>query len=303
MTPEVRARIDAYRPRAAPDGWDAVADMVRDRVGACEPSTPEMAARLLSAAAGLALWADHNAVPAGPEVVFSDASLERYCATALAGTAGSVATIRSRLRRLRDAGQPKPTPTISRSAARPPYTPDELAGLWRLASAQPTVQRRRRALSVICLSAGAGCSSADLRHVDAESIVDDPEGPTFVNIGGPRPRRVPVLAGFDVALVALAEGVCGPLVAPDPTSRNFSSHLVDDIDGGEDLPRLEVARLRHTWLVCLLDAWVPTAAIMTLAGVKTTRILEELLPYCHQCREPVQEVAEAVRNAWRPPWL
>ena len=56
--------------------------------------------------------------------------------------------------------------------------------------------------------------------------------------------------------------------------------------------------------MCLLNAWVPVATIMNLAGTKTTRIFEDLLPYCDGYRQPIQtEVATAVRNAWRPEWL
>ena len=125
-----------------------------------------------------------------------------------------------------------------------------------------------------------------------------------MNVGGDRARRVPVLAGFDVALVEVASRTEGLLVGPSATTRNLIPDLTERVVGGEDLPRLEVSRLRHTWLVCLMNAWVPTATLMNLAGTRTMRVLEDLLPYCHLYTQPVQgEVAEAVRNAWRPEWL
>src|SRR5690606_38148195 len=222
----------------------------------------------------------------------------------LGATDKSNTTIRGRLRRLRDAGQPAKTPQIGRSAVRPPYTPEVLLGLWRLACAQPPLLRRRRLQALIFTSVWAGSCSSDLLHVTDASALDEPEGPTFLDIGGDNARRVPVLAGFDVALVEVASASEGLLVGPAATTRNLISDLTRCVVGGEDLPRLEVSRLRHTWLVCLMNAWVPVPAIMNLAGIKTIRILEELLPYCDGYRQPIQdEVAAAVRNAWRPEWL
>lgn len=303
MSPEVEHKISTYRPKLAAEEWEAVADLVRDRVRAADPSTVEMAARLISHAAHLAAWAFRNDVPLEVPVVFSNETIERYVA-GMDATQGSKTTIRGRLRRLRDAGQPSRTPRIRHKSARPLYTPDELVGLWRLACAQPTELRRHRLQALICLCAGTGCQSSDLRHIYDTSIDDDPEGPTWVNVGGDRARRVPVLAGFDVALVEVASRTEGLLVGPSATTRNLIPDLTERVVGGEDLPRLEVSRLRHTWLVCLMNAWVPTATLMNLAGTRTMRVLEDLLPYCHLYTQPVQgEVAEAVRNAWRPEWL
>lgn len=304
MSPEVQQRIVSYAPRFVPaERWLAVADLVRDRVRLAGPSSAEMALRLLSPAARLAMWAAKEQIPLEAEVLFSDETIERFVST-LDGTDKSKTTIRGRLRRLRDAGKPSRTPKIRHNAARPPYTPDELVGLWRLAAAQPTAPRRDRLQALICASAGAGAGSPDLRHVYDTSVIDDPEGPTFLGIGGDKARRVPVLAGFDVTLVGLAERADGLLVGPSAGKRNLIPQLTTGIVGGDDLPRLEVARLRHTWLVCLMNAWVPTAAIMNLAGIKTMRVLEDLLPYCHLYTEPIQgKVAEAVREAWRPTWL
>ncbi len=50
--------------------------------------------------------------------------------------------------------------------------------------------------------------------------------------------------------------------------------------GGEDLPRLETARLRSTWLLTHLRARTPLPALMTAAGLTTVRPLEDLLHHC-----------------------
>jgi len=126
-----------------------------------------------------------------------------------------------------------------------------------------------------------------------------------VEIGGSNPRRVPVLAGFDKELVDVAKKVDGPLVVAPEDGKNAISALTRNLAGGEDLPPLHVSRLRSTWMACLMAAWVPLSEITRLAGVKTIKVLEDLLPYCkHFAPEAdTDHAAEAVRNAWRPKWL
>lgn len=303
MTPEVARHIDAYTPRRVnAEAWEAVADLVRDRVRAAQPTSKEMSLRLLTPAAHMAAWAHCQGIP--HEAVFSEETVERYVRQ-MDGTDGSRATMRCRLRRLVPDKASDRIREITRRSVRPPYTPSELAGLWRLACNQPSELRRNRLRALIALSAGAGCSSTDLRHVTNASVVDDPEGPTWVEIGGSNPRRVPVLAGFDKELVDVAKKVDGPLVVAPEDGKNAISALTRNLAGGEDLPALHVSRLRSTWMACLMAAWVPLSEITRLAGVKTIKVLEDLLPYCkHFAPEAdTDHAAEAVRNAWRPKWL
>jgi len=116
---------------------------------------------------------------------------------------------------------------------------------------------------------------------------------------------VPVLAGFDKELVDVAKKVDGPLVVAPEDGKNAISALTRNLAGGEDLPPLHVSRLRSTWMACLMAAWVPLSEITRLAGVKTIKVLEDLLPYCKDFapEADADHAAEAVRNAWRPKWL
>ena len=303
MTPEVDQKIGAYAPKGVDAAiWESVAELVRDRVRAVSPPL-EMVVRLMAAASRLAAWAVQEHLPRDAAAIFSEPTIERYVSQ-LDASDKSKATVRSRLRRLAVDRTHSLVPKIGHRSVRPPYTPTELVGLWRLAGSQPTALRRRRLQALICCCAGAGCRSSDLRHVFNTSVVDHPEDPICLDIGGDNPRRVPVLAGFDRVLVEVAAATDGLLVGPSAGNKNLIPSLTGSIVGGEDLPRLEVARLRATWMVCLMSAWVPVATIMQLAGVKTMRVFEDLLPYCDLYSPAVEgDVARAVRDAWRPPWL
>ncbi len=67
---------------------------------------------------------------------------------------------------------------------------------------------------------------------------------------GARPRAVPVLARYHEPLLAAAAFAGTALVTggTDPGRKNVTTPLTRSLSGGGGLPRLEVSRLRMTWL-------------------------------------------------------
>jgi len=60
--------------------------------------------------------------------------------------------------------------------------------------------------------------------------------------------------------------------------RNLGARAIDNaelLDG----PRIEVARLRATWLADLMTDPVPLAVILKASGLKTARTLAEVMPH------------------------
>jgi hypothetical protein len=90
-------------------------------------------------------------------------------------------------------------------------------------------------------------------------------------------RVVPALARYHrvvlTAAVFAGEGgyLCG---GTSPERHNVTWNLVASLSGGVDLPRLEVSRLRATWLTTVADA-LGLPAIVDAAGISLT--LEALL--------------------------
>lgn len=156
-----------------------------------------------------------------------------------------------------------------------------------------------------CLSLGAGCDSEDLRTVTGDDVYED-NSIVYVAIGEPNPRTVPVLASVGPTLLELAEGVDGDelVIEGNPEGRNLVNRVINAADGGEDLPKMAVIRLRHSWLVAQLNARIPLGLLAQYAGFKTLRTLEDLLAYTAY---PPDKVAEAfdldITAAMETPWL
>ena len=130
-----------------------------------------------------------------------------------------------------------------------PYSPGEIAAYFALCDTQPSAARRLRLQGLICLGAGAGLSGQDLRHVRGHDVVVA-HGGVLVSVEGRCARVVPVLAHYHRRLLEsaleLGEGyLCGGRLA---WRHNLTSTVVSSVSGGNDLERLEVSRLRATWL-------------------------------------------------------
>lgn len=299
LEPDVVEAIAGYRPKLASAAlWTEHSEKVISRVRRAGPQTPRAARRLLTVGAGLLAYADDNDIPLEARILFTDEVIERYIANGVKGSPGTKATLRSELRRLQD---PKPvliTP-IGYRRVKPPYSRAELAGLWRMVSNQSTEERTRRLSGLYCLGLGAGCTAEDLRTVYGTSIRTTGDI-VVVEIGGGRARTVPVLAGLGETLIGLAEEAGKDLVIGGRAeSRQLVNRLVGSAVGGEDLPALNVSRLRHSWMTALMSARVPVAELATLAGISTLRVFEDLLPYCEMGDEGYEaEASQAMEVSW-----
>jgi len=88
---------------------------------------------------------------------------------------------------------------------------------------------------------------------------------------------VPVAAPYQATLLASAAFVgkgfvCG---GTSPTRKNVTADLVNRISGGADLGRLDVGRLRSTWLAAHLGA-LGLAELFQAAGVVCSQRLGDL---------------------------
>jgi hypothetical protein len=168
--------------------------------------------------------------------------------------------------------------SMSRERALAAYAESELASYLGLADAQPTEARRQRASGLIALGAGAGLIGADLRLVRGSDVAPR-WGGVIVDVHGARARCVPVRAEFARARAAAAWAGAGFIVGgAKPTRRNVTSALIASLAKGPDLPRLNLARLRSTWLArCAAD--IGLATFMTAAGVRCSQRLGDVVAH------------------------
>jgi len=285
MTRTAAEVIAAYRPRSL----SAEAAAFARRSAAAVPASPARAKALLFAAGKLASFALRVGLPLD-EALFATAVIERFVATAVAGSPATRRTLRTNLRALSRAIEDAPAPAaLSRERAKAPYSAAEIAAYLALADSQPTTLRRERAAGLVCLGAGAGLVGGELRGVGGRDVVSR-SGGVLVLVAGRRPRAVPVLSPFHDRLL---EAACffGPrhlVSGTNPESHNVTNPLLRSLSGGEGLPRLEPARLRSTYLVAMA-AQIGLQAFMDAAGITSSQRLGDLVSHL----PPVGE-AEAV---------
>jgi len=301
-TAEVEVGLQMYVPMAAraAGAWPATQHAVRDAVRRSTASAAN-AAKYLSHLSDFAAWAHEQGVPLALETLLYADVIERYIAVGMPGARDSTrATRRAILRRVARhcASPPQELPLpIAYRRVRPPYSPEEVQGLLALASAQPTQSRRRTLRAILHLGLGCGIASRDLAWVRGQDVEQLPDGAVSVTVsGGTRPRNVVALRAHEGALLELTRITSSGLLIGGGVRgrRNVTRGPLDRVVGGEDLPRLETARLRSTWLLAHLQARTPLPALMAAAGLTTVRPLEDLL---HHCPADVAAARVALRTA------
>ena len=275
----VAAAITAWTPREL--SGEVVA-FAKEVVAAAEPASVARAKALLFAASRLGAFAEGVGLELCPEAVLHPSVIERL--VLLGATAMSAATRRtvrtnSRFLAARvgpGAGRPAAV-CLPRERAKAPYDRPEIAAYLALADAQPTRARAMRAAGLVCLAAGAGLVGSDLRGVVGSDIVAR-SGGLLVEVRGSRPRTVPVLAAYHDRLGEVGAFFAGGFVVggADPLRRNVTSGLIASLSGGADLPRIDIGRLRSTWLAAVAEA-IGLRGLMDAAGITCSQRLGDIV--------------------------
>jgi integrase len=269
------------------------AAFARAVVGAASPHSCERAKALLFATSRLAAFGERVGLELRPEVLLHSSVIERFIvADATCMSVPTRRTVRTNLRHVAARVAPARGPAsvaLPRERAKAPYTEAEIAGFLALADTQPTEYRRMRAVGLIALGAGAGLMGADLRTVRGTDIAARPGG-MIVTVSGRRARTVPVRPVFHQRLVTVAGFFGDTLVVGgvDLARRNVTTPLIASLSGGGGLPRLEIARLRSTWLGACAQT-IGLKAFMCAAGLVCTQRLGDLVSHL-----PDVEEAEAI---------
>jgi integrase len=258
----------------------ATADFTRAVVARAGPATPARAKALLFAASRLACFAERVGLELEPRVVLCEATVERFVLVGCPGVSPATRrTLRTNLRALARALEryPEPAPVPrARERAKRPYSPTEVDGFLRLCDAQATRARRMRSSALVCLGAGAGIITGELRHVRGSDVVCRAGG-MIVEVGGARSRAVPVLERYHGRLLEAAAfaGWRYLIGGRNPDRRNVTDTLSAMLSTDSSLPRLQSGRLRSSWLVeCARQ--IGLGAFMQAAGVSCSQRLGDL---------------------------
>ena len=274
---DVAVYVACWQPVSVPP---QAARFARQVAAAAAPPTRARANALLWAAARLAAFAVPLGLDPVPEVLLHPSVIERFAASAPGLSGSARRTVRTNLRFIARRVVPALAPAdmpLPRERAKAPYSAAEIAGYLALADAQPTVPRRMRAAGLVCLGAGAGLAGADLRAVRGTDVICR-SGGVIVQVRGRRPRAVPVLARYHEPLLAATAFAGTALVTggTGPGRKNITTPLTRSLCGGTGLPRLEVSRLRMTWLRDCAEL-LGLATFMHAAGITCSQRLGDLL--------------------------
>jgi hypothetical protein len=274
----VAETIERFRPRTVSP---ASARFAREVTMAAGPATSNRAKALLFAASRLGAFAESVGLPLDAEVLLTPSVIERCCwPSVTAMSQPTRRTVRANLRAIARAVLPPTAPpqALSRERAKAPYSDKEIAGYLALCDAQPTEARRVRASGLVCLSAGAGLVGADVKAVRGSDVCSRSGGVVVRVRSGRRPRVVPVLWRYHDRLLSAAGFAGDRLVigGTSPFRRNVTTPLTASLAGGEDLGRLEIPRLRATWLTEVAGA-IGLRAFMDAAGITCSQRLGDLV--------------------------
>lgn len=276
----VAATIEGFTPRQVSP---AAARFAREVAAAAVPESSSRAKAFLYAASRLGTFAERVGLELVAEVLLRPSVIERCCMPTMSVVSPATRrTVRSNLRVIARRACPAgaPTPKLPRERAKAPYSAGEIASYLALADAQPTESRRRRASGLVCLGAGAGLVGADLKAVRGTDVVERCGGVVVCVHGERSPRTVPVLSRYHDRLSAAAAFAGERLVigGTSTSRRNVTTPLTASLAGGDDLPRLTVARLRSTWLA-EAAARIGLRAFMDAAGITCSQRLGDLVAH------------------------
>jgi integrase len=258
----------------------AAVAFARELVAAAGPLPPARAKALLFAASRLATFAEQIGLELVAERVLCEATVERFLLEGCERFSPATRrTLRSNLRSLARALEryPQPAPVgLAREQAKAPYSPAQIDGFLRLAAAQSTLARRLRASALVCLGAGAGIITSELRHVRGSDVARGAGG-VLVIVSGPRARSVPVLERYHERLLAAAAFAGEGYITGgrDPGRRNLTDALSTALSTDPSLPRLESGRLRSSWL-CECAGRIGLGVFMAAAGLRCSQRLGDL---------------------------
>lgn len=291
---EVESFIDSYCPRnLTATEYAPRRQLTAEFVRASAPTCLRNAKRLMPYSSAYIAWVHKHAIAEPSVADLADLLLlDRYIDSGHPDLSeGTKATHRSTLATAITAilggGRRKETSNYRGGSA--PYSPAEEQAFSLLAQHQSTALKRARLATVVALGAGAGLDSGDLRGirpVDIELTVD-PVGAYQVTVHNERRPRTVVVRNTHRELLASALRWHAEAGLADTDSllgcdgnRNVASRVVEQSQTATGEPvRIEIARLRTTWLLALMNERLPLTIILQAAGLKSARPIADLIPY------------------------
>ncbi|TWH03138.1 hypothetical protein L615_001200000070 [Nocardioides sp. J9] len=269
-----------------PDTLEQVRPFLVAAITASDYTGAELVRKYCNHLAQLACFALDRGVALQVEKLLTTEFIDEYIRVGMAqGSDHNRAERRRRLLALARNANPGPdapprlTP-VGHSSVKPCYTPTEMALILRASKVQPSQARQRDLAIVVALGAGAGLDSIDIRDLRTDHIEDLGERGILIHVQGPRPRTVVLRARYEALLRKAIENLQpGQLLIGRKQDRRNTAARATERAALHNVPHIEPARLRATWLADLMTDTIPIAVILKAAGLKSARTLSELQPH------------------------
>lgn len=271
-----------YTPVMPADLWQAIAPFVQGTVRAAAPATAYTEKQLYPVTAKLVRWAVEVAtLPLDAGIIFDSSTIDEFSHAGLvAYTSSGRATMRSKLRAIAraitadDGDEQVP---IRRSDPMRPYGPEDLAALESWARGQHSENRRSSAGALLALGLGTGLTGREIVAAQAADVTVTTTA-VVVQVHGPQPRHVPVLAEWESLLqerMTMTEG----WLFRDGQAGGNPNLITDFVSRSHQRLTIQARRLRSTWLVHHLTVGTPLPVLLEAAGLQSAEALDRLLPF------------------------
>lgn len=280
----VRNAMATYRPRSAFAEWGAIKAFALDSCSLAAPATAYTAKTLLTVTVPFITWCvTEKGWPLQADVIFSRQAIDLYSTDIRSGRSeGTRRNYRAMLMRVSEAVAPEEHPEtmtpLPRKRIAAPYTDEEVAQFRLWAIGQVTAEKRRRAMLILILCAGAGMKSHDIAGIYPADVTADGHG-VMVNVRGTNPRMVPLRREWEDWVVAILEQVPADVPLWGTPNQTRESNLISSFTQYTVGARPRGDRLRATWIVQQLQAGAPIRELTKALGVRKFENLPHYLDY------------------------
>lgn len=280
----VRNFVDAYVPIGVDgDTWEKVADAVGDGVKRAGFKTVAAVKRHCTTLTLYLVWRENEGLSLALPDAMKPESIDQFYLRGLSQCGERTRNdYRSRLRTLATRVTPtvaSQVPSLGYNAVRAGYITVEEAMIRRVTLGQPRPETRRRLCAIVGLGAGGGIDSQDLRYVLFEHVAVSETGMISVDVHGPKARTVVIRREYESLVLAALEGLKpgDPVVKVDGGKSNPVARIVSDATLFDDVPKIDMRRLRTTWITWLLTQRIPLDVIMAASGLTSARIIVDMI--------------------------
>ena len=280
----VRRYIVEYQPRiATPEEWDLIEPTFREVLlrtgiktdGAIRVHTTALAAYLT--------WRKRESLSLAVADAMKFPAIDQYYLHGAADLSPRTRNdYRSRLqtqaRRVAPGVDAPVTPELGYNAVKVGYTEVEEAMLRRVSLKQRRPETRRRLCAVVGFGGGCGIDPQDLRHVFGRSVTVSDEG-IFVAVEGPRPRTVVVRRAYEALVLVAIKGVKKdePVLKLGRDKVNPVARVIEDAELFDDVPKVDMRRLRTTWITWLVKQPIPLNVVLAASGLTSARTIVDMI--------------------------